>query len=121
MKIAIDLNCAAGICGGLFDCITRTPYPAYYAFTAFQRPYALGEQAALTCDTDAVCAVAATDGRTGCILIANPTAEPMPLTLHGNGTVRDCYLTADGRTEEPTSLPSTLPPYSFLSVLLDVE
>lgn len=106
---------------GLFDPCSYLPYPAYYAFSAFQRLYALGEQTALTCDTDAVCAVAATDGRTGCILIANSTAEAVSFTLHSNGQVRSCYLTAIGRIEEPTSLPSTLPPYSFLSVLLDVE
>ena len=116
-----DAQVSASPYSGLFDPCSYLPYPAYYAFAAFQRLYALKQQAALTCDTKDTCAVAATDGQRGCILIANPTAETVPLTLHCNGHVHDCYLTADGQNETPTPLPSALPPYSFLSVLLDVE
>jgi len=121
MACFYDAQISAGPYSGLFDPCSYLPYPAYYAFVAFQRLYRLGKQVALTADTDALCAVAATDGGKGCIVIANPTAEVMPLTIHGNGQVHSCSLTADGQIEVPTALPSVLPPYSFLSVLLDVE
>ena len=121
MAAFYDAQISASPYAGLFDPCSYLPYPAYYAFVAFQRLYALGSQATLIGDTTDICAVAATDGQTGCVLVANPTDQPIPLDWQCNGRIQTCYLTGDGQTDAPTPLPATLPPYSFLSVLLDVE
>lgn len=106
---------------GLFDPCSYQPFPAFHAFTAFQRLYALGQQAALTCDSEDGYAVAATDGTSGCVVVANPTDTPLPLTWQMKGNVQACYLTGNGQVEAPATLLDTLPPYSFLSVLLSVQ
>ena len=116
-----EANVSASPYSGLFDPCSYLPYPAYYAFAAFSRLYALGKQATLTCDDEEVCAVAATDGQSGCVLIANPTNQPLPLEFSHSGRIQACYITGDGQTEAPIALPTVLPPYSFLSVLLCVE
>lgn len=111
-----DAQVSADPYAGLFDPCSYQPYPAYYAFSAFGRLYALGNQAALTTDDPEGCAVAATDGTVGRVLIANPTPQPLELELQCAGHIDACYLTGDGCTEAPVPLPAVLPAYSFLSV-----
>lgn len=60
--------------GGLFNPMTWQPLCTYYAFRAFGALYALGTQAEVTVSGDGLYAVAATDGRTNGVMIANTGA-----------------------------------------------
>ena len=69
--------------GGLFYFPSQRTTPTYQAFIAFNRLYTLGRQAHVTADVpDDVAALAATDGKTGRILLVNrgPHDLQIPLT-----------------------------------------
>ena len=59
---------------------------------------------------------AAREGACGCLVIANPTAADLPLTLQMNAAVKECFLTANGENEKPIALPAVLPRESILVV-----
>ena len=108
--------------GSLFNPMTREPYPAYFAFTAFNRLYQAGTQVDLTMDEEPlVYAVASKDERNGCIVIANQNDYEIPLSLEMNGSVTGCLLTAEGQNEAPVALPSVLPPHSILTVTAKIS
>ncbi len=67
----------------LFDIKTKKPIHGYYAMAAFNRLYQLGSQAALTCDTEGLYAVAATDGKHGALMLSNLTGEEQELVIEG--------------------------------------
>ena len=60
-------------------CLTH----GYYAFAAFSVIYRLGTQTALSCDTDGVYAVSATDGKRSAIMIANISGRDQSLEIEG--------------------------------------
>ena len=78
-------------------------YPAYYAFTAFNRLYKLGDEIAIYLDADDVYGCGASDGKWACAVIANPTATSRPVSLLSDvephrfvvtdklGVDRECY------------------------------
>ncbi len=113
-----DARLGTSIFGSLFHPLTKEPFPAYYAFTAFNRLYQLGNQCALSLDTEGVYAVAAKDGEKGCIVISNPTDTDLPLSISMEGTVTECRIITDGKNDEICSLPSVMPKESVLSVLV---
>ena len=87
-KPAVALMCiydmrSSGLYAPLFNSMTDKPTYAYYAFAAFNRLYRLGDQVALTSDTDGVYAVAATNGKKSAIMIANLTGEQLPVEIEG--------------------------------------
>ena len=100
----------------LFNPITKEPYPAYYAFTAFNELYKMGKQTHLTCDTDGLYSVAATNGNEKRIVIANTTESDLPLELCADISITKCLLTANGENEKEISLPKILPKHSILTV-----
>ena len=55
----------------------------YYAFAAFSVLYRLGTQIGLSCDTDGVYAVAATDGKKKAVMIANVSGKDQSLEIDG--------------------------------------
>jgi hypothetical protein len=65
-----DARFGTSIYGSLFNPLTAEPFPAYYAFKAFNRLYTLGEQVPVTLDCNSgVYAVAATNGKNHGIMI----------------------------------------------------
>jgi hypothetical protein len=60
-------------------------------------------------DEAGVYAVAAKKDGSGCAVIANTTENDLPLMLDMNAAVGDCFLTANGENEKPTTLPAVLP------------
>jgi hypothetical protein len=100
----------------LFNPITRTPYPAYYAFRAFNELYKMGDQVSLTCDTEDVYSVAATNGNEKRIVVANTTENDLPLEITADISITKCLLTANGENEKEISLPQILPKHSILTV-----
>ena len=57
--------------GGMFNPITRKPFPAYFAFKAFDTLYRLGQAVLSEGDGDGVYALGATDGTHRAALITN--------------------------------------------------
>lgn len=75
-----------GIYNGIFNPLQyNSVFPAYYAFEGFNRLYKLGSEAELKCDSEYLPALAATDGKTGLILIANEEDKPLEYKLETTG------------------------------------
>jgi hypothetical protein len=111
-----DAQCTASNYASLFNPMTKTPFPAYYAFKAFGELYKLGEEVELTLDEENVYAIAAKKDGSASLLISNPTDKAVPLDLCADGTVTKCFITAEGKNEEECPLPEALPENSFLLV-----
>ncbi len=98
-----DARLGLSIYGGLFHPMERKPYPLYYGFRHFGRLYSLGSEAATLCQDAHIHALAATDGRSGGILIVN-TGEARPLKLEISGlTPRRCF-----REDIPCDIPEII-------------
>jgi len=110
-----DARFGTSIYGSLFHPMTREPLPAYYAFTAFNRLYALKNQAELSLDCDEIYAAAAADEENGCIAAANPTDGAIPLVLEMNGSVEKCLLTAEGCCDAEYEFRGEIPANSVLT------
>jgi len=67
----------------LFDPMTHKPFHGYYALAAFNHLYQLGTQVQLSCDTDQLYAVAATNGKSNALLISNLTGATQTLNFEG--------------------------------------
>ncbi len=113
-----DACCAVSMYSGMFDPATKKPYPAYYAFTAFNELYKRGTQVSLQCDTDGVYAVAARDDKDGCILIANDTGADVPLTVQTDREIFLCNVSGDGDRLTLAPLPETLKADSFICIFV---
>ena len=82
----------------LFNTHTQKPQHGYYALAAFNRLYQLANQAELSCDTDGLYAVAATNGQRHALMISNLTGETQTLFLDGvDLTDARVYTIDDGR------------------------
>lgn len=116
-----DAQLGVNIYGGLFDPLHHTPFPLYYGFHSFGKLYRLGTQVAAECDKGGVYAVAATDGETGGILIANiGDATHLSLNIE-NGAAVKCRITDETRTNEECLLPDILPENSVLYVEICIK
>jgi hypothetical protein len=105
---------------GLFtfdDHTSAHRYAAFNVMRAYGRLYKLGNQVELTCDNEDVYAVAATDGKRGCLMISNHKEEAVPLTISANADEFICLITAEGRVDTATVMPEELPANSVLSVM----
>ncbi len=110
-----DARWGTSIYGALFHPETKLPYPAYYAFTAFNALYRRGTQVALSCDDDRLYAIAARGESDGCAVIANTTDEEIPLACP-TLDIKRVLLTAKGENEKEIALPGALPPHSILTI-----
>lgn len=116
-----DARWGTSIYGALFNPETKLPYPAYYAFKAFNELYRRGEQVKACVEGRRdVFAVAAKGEGEGCILIANTASETIPLTLEANGSPKRCLLCGNGENEAEIPLPDVLPAESFLTIIFEL-
>ncbi len=67
----------------LFNPITHKPIHGYYSLVAFNALYKLGKQVSLSCDTEELYALAATNGDHHALLISNLTGKKQPLIIEG--------------------------------------
>jgi hypothetical protein len=111
-----DARWGIGNYGALFHPETKLPYPAYYAFTAFNELYRRKNEIAVSVDDDRVWASAAKNGNDLCAVIVNPTEEEIPFELSLVARAARCLLTANGENEKEVTLPSALPKESILTV-----
>ena len=113
-----DASCGVGNYSPLFNPMTLKPHKAYYAFTAFNELRKRGTAVEATVSGDgSLCAAAARgdDGSTA-VMVANDSGNAIPFSLcvDGKGSVSECRVTDDGRTDEAVAMPSEMPPHSFL-------
>ncbi|MBQ8605836.1 MAG: hypothetical protein IJ408_03790 [Clostridia bacterium] len=66
-----DSRIGPSVYGGMFDPISYKPFCLYYGFKAFGELYTLGNQCECEIEGEDIYAVAATDGKTKALLIAN--------------------------------------------------
>ena len=97
------------------------PFPAYYAFKAYNEIYKLRERVLLKSEEEGVYAVAAKKDKNGCIVIANTTDKDIPLELEGCGRICDCLITANGENEKMTTLPKILEKESILVIRIELS
>lgn len=117
-----DARYGISIYGSLFNPLTAEPLPSYYAFTAFNELYKLGEQTKLLLDAEeGIYAVSAKNGKKGCVVVANTTEQDVPLCFEVNAAITDCVLTANGEIEKTVPLPDKLPKESILVVHTEME
>jgi hypothetical protein len=64
---------------------TIAPLKPYYAFEAFNELYTMGCEKKVYCDSDTLCAAAASDGERAGLLISNYSAEDTELELSLSG------------------------------------
>lgn len=67
----------------LFNPIKCKPIQGYYTMVAFNTLFRLGEQVALSCDTEGLYALAASDGERHALLISNLTGKAQELCFEG--------------------------------------
>lgn len=108
----------------VFDPTTRMPMPAYYSLMDYNELYRRNNQLALTIEqaNGAYAVAAAEENATAVLMVANPTEETIPFTLHTERPFLGCNLTCDVLTHHPKSeLPSVLEPHTTLVVFLGVK
>ncbi len=115
-----DARFGTSIYGSLFNPLTKEPFPAYYAFKAYNELYKLGEQIEISLDCDGVYALGAKKDSCVCILLSNPSDNDIEINLNTVGTVKKCLLTADGVCEKEIELPNALLKNSFLLINIEV-
>ena len=115
-----DAGFGTSIYQSLFHPLTKEPFPTYYAFPAFNRLYTLKEQVRVEVESEEIYAVAAANGKRGCVMVANPSTEDVAIDWQFTGTVSGCLLTAEGGVEQAVALPAVLPKESFLTVEVKV-
>ena len=89
---------------GIYDGNKRTVAPAYYALVYYNELYRLGGCAAVSADCADV--LAATDGKTGAVLLSNPDAadRDVTLSLKGISGKATLHVTAADCTQITTDL-----------------
>ena len=79
----------------LFNPITKRPIHAYYSLVAFNNLYSLGTQVELSCDTEDLYALCATDGDRNALLISNLTGKKQELAIEGVDLTKAKYHVID--------------------------
>ena len=111
---------SVGTYGGLFNPLTRQPFPAYYAFTAFNKLYQAKNQVYIDGVEQGVYALAATDGQKGYLVITNTKDQDISLDFQTGAKIEKYLLTADGFTEQEIEFNGVLPKESLLVVEFNV-
>lgn len=121
-----DGRCGVSMYSGLFNPLTEKPFPAYYAFLAFNVLYRLGrevavytEQASEAGRQNGALSVLAVRGERdgaarGAVLVSNPTESALPLALVTDGRLADCSLLSDEGMVGVSVLPAELAPGDVL-------
>ncbi len=96
--------------GGLFDPLTRKPFYAYYAFSAFNILYRMGENIACECDDELILTLAASSKDRIAVMVVNNNDRSEQMILDQTPTNilildKDHLLTETNKTD--------LPPYSL--------
>ena len=80
-----DARMTSACTGGLFNSETRKPTNTYFAFHMFNSLYKLGNEVETISDTNAVYALAATNGKRSSLVLSNPAATSAEVELSLSG------------------------------------
>ena len=116
-----DARLGPSIYGGLFNCLTNEPYPAYYAFVAFNRLYSLKNQVAVEYDEPGIYVIGAFDGTDGCLIMANTTEAEKTVDIELGAVITECRVLADGKDDALCEYTGKLPAYSVISIKFRVK
>lgn len=111
-----DARCKTGTYSILFHPYTKEPFPAYYGLKAFNELYKRKNQAALTCDTKHIYAVAAEDNGDGYVVICNTLQEDVPLALEMDKEAEQCYIIDAEHNMTECELPAMLKANDILCI-----
>ena len=115
-----DARCGVGNYSPLFNPLTYKPHKAYYAFTAFNELRKRGTAVAVKATGDQNLWVTAAKGsEDAAVMMANDSDKGIPISCDFQGRQAiSCRLTDKDRTDVVIPLPDTIPPRSFLVVIL---
>lgn len=99
-----DGRCGVSLYSGLFNPLSEAPFPAYYAFEAFNVLYRLGQEAAVVFSQAEQAdkqlpwpyVLAGRNAERGAVLVSNPHDVPVPLQLTANGSLLSCRAVTEG-------------------------
>ena len=117
-----DARIGRSVYGSLFNPMTKEPLPAYYAFTAFNRLYTLGNECLTTLDDNRLYALSASDGKSGAIVIANPSDSyiKLDIDLVKDAKAVKCYVTDLKGNDKPSSIPEYIGKDTVISIIYDI-
>lgn len=127
-----DARFGVSLYGGMFNPLTGEPFPAYYAFMAFQQMYLLGHEVAVVADTASaagetgeplyfLAARGESEGKArGAVWVVNPTGQTRPLMLEAEGQLLRCRVVDGTHTWTETAVPAQMTPDSFLLLEYDL-
>ena len=116
-----DARCAIGNYAPLFNPLTYKPHKAYFAFTAFNELRRRGTAVLVEVSGDKdIWAAAAKGEKDAAVMMANDSDKSVPIVCDFQGrTASVCRITDKDRTDEPVTLPTELPPRSFIVAILN--
>ena len=114
-----DAQLGMSVYGSMFNCLTREPYPTYYAFTAYNELYKLKEQVAVEVDADGVYAVAAAKDGQSRIVVANVSGEDKPMIIECGGKVVKYVVTDECGNEQELESLDVLKNDSFAVIFIE--
>ena len=129
----VDQMCIGGLTKGSDYFATVKPTKGFYAFKAFNLLYRMGDQVALSCDNDEICATAASGENGIGLLVSNhgDTEQTVQLKLsgvHGNLAVRltdkthtNEKITVATPSKDSVSMMIGLKPHAFVYIGTDLE
>lgn len=102
MAMYYDWNLNSLYCGA-FDCVYRTPLPAFYVFKAFDRLYRLQEEIMTSVDNPLLYALGAQNNGQGALMLVNYTNETQTVSVSdlGDATVKVCAIDEKHDYEKP--------------------
>ncbi|MCQ2424872.1 MAG: hypothetical protein MJ070_01900 [Lachnospiraceae bacterium] len=113
-----DARLAVSYYAGLFDPMTRTPTPTYDCFVFFNELCKRKDQLLLSLDDGALRAVAAKGENDVCLMAANMSADPVPLSLDlGGRRIVSAKIIKDDKRAEAYDFTGTLPGLAVLLLI----
>ncbi len=105
-----DARLGVSIYGSLFDPLTRKPFPAFHAFSAFNELYKRGTEVGLTIDGESGVYAAAAKGKEGgAVMMANTNETPVELEISCGLPVVSYRVIGEDGAVEGTAPQKTLP------------
>ena len=117
-----DASCRASTYSGLFNCLTRKPYPAYYSMLAFGELFVRKTQVKVENPFSNLYAVASKD-KDGCLVIANTDSADkfFDLRINGAGKVTESKIITDGAVWKGHTFDGKLPKESVMMLKFNLE
>ncbi|MBR2839248.1 MAG: hypothetical protein IKE55_10720 [Kiritimatiellae bacterium] len=109
-----DARCSVGVYSPLFNPLTQKPHKAYGALKAFNELYKIKNSVRATSDDEDVWVLAACNGQSAKMLVANTSGEAKEIVWRLQGrSVKSVILMDETHDYEKVEPRNDLPPHSF--------